>query len=295
MSIHKYSFRNPVATRKYEDGRHHCANALKKIFAAGPTAPATLMKLDKSDAGVNAAMAKKLNRQERLRRSNSHEALQEIQKIHGKGPRRSLDEAQGDAPVKYKSVEAMKKARQRVLPVMGNRMLSVLEITKAFAAPASKRHVDIEIELRKPGKVARTVNAGRYDYDFDAKGIVLGKRLNARYAKGLTNPALNDIGAKPPQSANGQWNGGIAATGATNDWRDQPEPTLRPTIVGSQPVATPSMLTRDAALDAIKFALRKPQKLFGNTQDTEDLDEDDEDLDDDDDQGKNPNRDDSQR
>jgi hypothetical protein len=295
--VYHRSFSKPVGPRQYVDGRHKCDSALKKIFAAGPTTPGALMKQDRSDAGVNAALAKKLNRQERLRRSNSHEALQEIRKVHNRGVRPHLDEADGDPEFQSKSVSAMAKARLRVLPVTGHRLLSANELNKAFASPPHGK--------RRPGALD-------YDYKFDERGRVLSKRLNARYArKGLTTarPRLNDIGVVTdnyghgaPESLNSQWNNVHADTGAANNWRDIPVPSVRPTIVGSQNTATPSALTRDAAVDAIKRALRNPQKMWGNSdrddddddQDrTEDLDEDDADEDEDESRAKDPNADDS--
>jgi hypothetical protein len=294
--IHARSFGPPVE-RNYVDGRDRCDRALKKIFAAGPTMPGVLMKRDQSDASLNAALAKKLSRQERLRRSNAHEALEAVRKVHRAGGRRSLPEAQGDAPFDSKSVNMVKRARQHALHVNGHRLLSANELNKSFSqAPPSKR---------RP-------SALDYDYTFDERGRVLSKRLSARYAaKGLTSarPRLNDVGVTDgyghgaPESLNSQWNDVHADTGATNNFRDMPVPSVRPTIVGSQTTATPSMLTRDAAIDAIKMALRKPQKLWGNASDldedeVEDLDEDDDD-DDDEDSGtsnaKNPNRDDARR
>jgi hypothetical protein len=106
----------------------------------------------------------------------------------------------------------------------------------------------------------------------------------------------------PRQSDNALSGGVIVDTGASDNWHDQINPSVRPTMVGSQPLATPSMLTRDAAVDAIKMALRKLQKMWGNASDldedkdrTEDLDEDDEDMDEDDPSAKNTNRDDARR
>jgi hypothetical protein len=283
--IHSGSFRNPVGLRQYEDGRHRCDSALKKIFAAGPQRPSDLLlKRDQSDVALNAALAKKLSRQERLRRSNAAEALAKIQTIHGKGPRRSLEEAQGAEPFISKSVHAVKKAQKRALHVGDNRMLSVNELNKAFAerprAPtrdASDRHLTRDEILSKRAKALSGDDWNRMTW----------QERRDYFQKGLSGPALNDIGTKPPQSSNGMWNGGIADTGAANSWRDQPLPSTRPTLVGAQTTTTPSQLTRDAAVDAIKRALAKPQEALGNTAD---LDEDDEDMDDDDDSAKDPNR-----
>jgi hypothetical protein len=279
QNVYKRSFRNPVEPRRYADGRHRCDSALRKLFAAGPQRPDSLVKRDTSDAALNAALEKKLSKQERLRRSNSHEALQEIKKVHRAGGRRNLAEAQGEEQFRSKSVEAVRKARGRVVHVGDNRLLSAVELNKAFA--------------RDIGKVELGATLDVHGHATGFYPMTKAEKRNMR--KGLSNPALNDIGTKPPQSRNGTWNGGIANTGASNDWRDQSEPTLRPTMVGAQTTTTPSQLTRDAAVDAIKFALRKPQKMWGNTKDTADLDEDDEDMDEDDDNAKDPNRDDSRR
>jgi hypothetical protein len=301
----------PPAERKYVDGRHKCDHALKAIFAAGPTTPGALMKQDRSDAGVNAALAKKLNRQERLRRSNSHEALQEIRKVHNRGARPHLDEAEGDPEFQSKSVSAIRKARERVLPVTGNRLLSVMEINKAFAArttparssarSASDMHLSRDEFLRKR---ARGLSSAQWN-------SMTREQRRAYFSKGLgsARPRLNDVGVTDnynhgaPESLNGQWNNVHADTGAVNDWRDIPVPSERPTIIGAQTTTTPSALTRDAAVDAIKRALRKPQKMWGNMSDrdddtedqdrTDDLDEDDADGDENASRAKNPNRDDS--
>jgi hypothetical protein len=272
--IHTGSFRNPLEQRKYEDGRHRCDGALKKIFAAGPQQPGDLFRRDRSDAAVHAAINKKLSRQERLRRSNAAEALVEITKVHGKGPRRSLDEAQGDEPFQSKSVFAIRKTQRRALHVGDHRMLSPDELNKAFAAPVRKSaHTPTLTRDEVMHKRAKTLSG-------DDWNSMTWQQRRDYFQKGLSGPALNDVGTKPPQSGNGTWNDAHADTGAANAWRDQPEPTLRPTLVGSQSTTTPSQLTRDAAVAAIKRALAKPQKLWGN-KDTADLDEDDEDMDED--------------
>jgi hypothetical protein len=75
-------------------------------------------------------------------------------------------------------------------------------------------------------------------------------------------------------------------------------PNVKPTQVGTQFLGVPSTSQRDAAIEAIKMAPRKPQKLWGNLSDrdddtadqdrTDDLDENDADEDADDSNAKNP-------
>jgi hypothetical protein len=310
--VYHGSFSKPVGPPQCVDGRQNCDRALKKVFAAGPQRPGSLLqKRDQSDAALNAALAKKLSRQERLRRSNAAEALEEVRKVHRTGGRRSLEEAQGDPEFQSKSVSAIRNARERVLPVTGNRMLSVMEINKAFAAPARK-------SVRTPTRDASDMHLSRSAGSLSSAQWNSMTREQRRdyFSKGLgsARPRVNDIGVTDnynrgaPESLNGQWNNTTGNTGAANNWHDIPVPSVRPTIVGSQTTATPSALTRDAAVDAIKRALRKPQKMWGNSsdldedEDTEDLDEDlDEDDDDDEDDdesvdnAKNPNRDDARR
>jgi hypothetical protein len=293
-NIHAGSFQPPVEQRKYQDGRDRCDANLKKIFAAGPQMPDDLFKRDRSDAAVHAALNKKLSRQERLRRSNAHEALTEIKKIHGAGGRRSLPEADGDEPFQSKSVAAVRKAQRRALHVGDNRMLSPDELNKAFSQrPATPSRSADEMHLTRDEFLRKRAR----NSSGDEWNRMTWQQRRDYFSKGLSAPSLNDVGTKPPQSANGTWNDVHADTGATNDWRDQAAPSTRPNVVGNQTTATPSMLTRDAAIDAIKFALRKPQKMWGARDDndddqdrTDDLDEDDSDEDEDDDSAKNPNR-----
>jgi hypothetical protein len=281
-SIHHGSFLVPSGSINYRDNRHLCHAAIKKVLRAGPIArPDLLQKRRPSDTALNAAMNKKLSRQERLCRSNAHEALAAIKKVHAAGSRRHLPESERDAAFDSKSVAAMAKSRERVVPATGHRLPSAVQLNRAFSGQQSGKRV-FDIELRKASK--RRPGALDYDYEL-SEGKVISKRLSDSYRKGLTMPR---------ESFNGTNDNVIADTGATNRWKDQPEPSVRPTIVGSQTISTPSMLTRDAGLEAIKIALRKPQKLFGNTEDTQDLDEDDLDESDDED-AKDANRDDAQR
>jgi hypothetical protein len=289
--IHFDSFTAPTGGINYSDGRHLADAAIRKAHRSPQPRPDLLAKKRQSDTALNFAMAKKLTRAERLLRSNQHEALEAIHKIHGKGHVSGVPahEARGDAPLVLKSVEAMRKARKRVLTVTGHRLPSVQEISNAFSAPARSR-------------VARSVNTGRFTVDFDANGIVLAKRLNARYRKTFASQvnALAPYGA--PESRNSVSGGDTADTGAANIWHDS-VPSQRPKVIGSQNTIKPDMSDRDAAVEAIKRALRKPQPLSamraGGSDLDEDTDTDTEDLDDmDDDEdedetvttAQNPNR-----
>jgi hypothetical protein len=243
-SVYHNSFIAPTGGGNFLDGRQFADAAIKKAHRSGPQSPASLAKRARSDADVNRDVSMTLTKGERLRRSNAPDALQAIKKIHGKGSRRSLDEAQGDAPVGSRSVSMVKAARRIGLRVNGHRLLSANELNTEFAkgSALSKHPINIDI-------VDRTVTAGKYDYDFDAKGIVLAKRLNARYRKGLgtARPRANDVGVTDnyghgaPESLNGDSGGAIADTGASNSWRDQAVPNVKPTQVGTQFLGNPSL------------------------------------------------------
>jgi hypothetical protein len=166
----------------------------------------------------------------------------------------------------------------------------------SFAAPAGK-------SVRKSERDASDMHLTRDQFLRKRAGQLSSAQWNSMswnqrrdyFQKGFSGP--NRMQGNGPQNLNSHWDDVHADTGAANNWHDIPVPAERPTVVGSQNTATPSMLTRDAAVDAIKMALRKPQKLWGNASDldenqdrTEDLDEDDEDLDEDEDEAKNPNR-----
>jgi hypothetical protein len=120
---------------------------------------------------------------------NAHDALLEIKKIHGRGSRPNLPESQGEPAFGSKSVTAIRKARQHVLPITDHILLSAEELNKAFQGASGMRNVDIDLNSRS--NVHRTVTAGRYDYDFDAHGRVLNKRLR----KGA-QPRLSDVGVR---------------------------------------------------------------------------------------------------
>jgi hypothetical protein len=275
-SINHGSFIAPSPKPRYEDGRHRCDASLKKMFARGPQRPSehSLAKRVWFDADVNAVAAATQSDGERRLRSNAHEALDAVKKIHRTGRRPGLPghEAVGDAPFASKSIGAVRKAQGRALHVDG-RMLSPRELNKAFATT-----------LTNPSLSARDL----------AKMVRKGAAQSMR----PLDP-INDHLDRGPNSSNAVWNDVHADTGASNDWRDQPTPSVEPTIVGAQTLVTPSALTRDAAVDAIKRALRQPKKAFGNSdsdddgdddQDqTSDLDEDEADEDEDDSDAKDPN------
>jgi hypothetical protein len=323
--IYRGSFLKPSGPREYEDYRDACDQALKKVFAAGPQRPASLAKRATPDADVNADIDIDRSDQERRLRSNSEAAFQAIKKIHAAGRRPGLPNhmARGEPEVHAsKSVDMVKAARAVALTIGGHRLLSANELNKAFAYRPSRDELDLpthRAELRKLyADGHRTVKAGRYVYEFDGKGRVVSKtaadgmrRRVRQVLNKLTSaaPRLSDrgvtdgYGRNAPESSNSNWNDVHADTGATNNWRDQPEPTTRPTIVGVQFLGVPDASQRNAAVDAIKRALRKPQPLWGQraedddaVQDrTADLDEDEADEDEESSRQKDPNADDSRR
>jgi len=272
--IHRDSF--AVAPEiNYSDGRHLADAAIRKAHRRGPQRPDSLTKRAKPDAVINAEAAKLLTKRARALRSNAPEALNAIKKIQRSGRRPGFPEheAQGNPPFGSKSVTAVRKARADAVHVDGHRMLSCNELNKAFADSVGKIEVDLD-------SVTPHRNRGY------ATGFYEMSKLEKRaFRKGL---------GRPPESDNALSGGRIAATGATNDWRDQSAPSVRPTLVGGQPIGTPSGSNRDAALEAIKRALRKPQHaLTADEDEDEDEDEDgnlaDDDNDDDEDEAKDPN------
>jgi hypothetical protein len=56
---------------------------------------------------------------------------------------------------------------------------------------------------------------------------------------------------------------GIANTGASNNWRDNPAPTTKPTRIGGQVIGVPSQTNMQAALDAIKQDWARGAKRMG--------------------------------
>jgi hypothetical protein len=280
--VYQGNFIAPPERREYPDGRNRCDKALKKLFSRGPTRPDSLAKRATPDADVAAEAAMLLTKHERRLRSNAHETLEAVKKVHRSGRRAGFPEheAQGDEEFRSRSVSAIRKARGHAVHVSGHRMLGARELNKAFADSIGKVEVNLD---------------GIEPHRGYASGFRAMTKLEKRaFRKGLTGPALNDIGTKPPNSANANWNDVHADTGATNDWRDQSVPNVKPTLVGGQPIGAPPITDRDAALDAIKRALRKPEKMWGNNSDmdqdqTEDLDEDDADDDEDESRGKDPN------
>ena len=301
--LYKGSFVEPAGKPQYMDGRDRCDQALKAIFAAGPQRPDSLAKRARSDAGVNALLARKLSRQDRLRRSNAHEALEEVKKVHRAGGRRGVAEAEGDEPHISRSVNAIRKAQRHALHVGNHRMLSAQELNKAFATDIGKLEVGITLDTHgyATGFYPMTKVEKRGYLRRDASNMHLS---DAEFRKGLgsARPRTNDVGVTDsygggaPESLNGVSGGAIADTGAANDWHDQITPSVKATQVGTQFLGVPDASQRDAAVEAIKMALRKPQRLGGARDDdtadqdrTDDLDEDEEDLDETDARGKNPN------
>ncbi len=249
--IYQNSFMAPAGERIYADGRDRCDRALKKLFARGPQQPDSLQKrAPKAPTSV---------------RANGTAALADIKKIHSRGRHPGLPEheAQGDEEFRSRSVSAVKKAQADAVHVDGHRMLAARELNKAFAESIGNFEVDLVRITRDRGL---------------ATGFRAMTTLEKRaYRKALTNPALNDVGTRPPQSSNAQWDNARADDGAITNWPTDPVPSQRPTIVGGQPIGTPSDSNRDAALDAIKRALAKPKHAL--TADMDDDEDEDEDLD----------------
>lgn len=67
----------------------------------------------------------------------------------------------------------------------------------------------------------------------------------------------------PPQSSNGQWGGGIASTGATNDFHDEGDNYPKPTHIAGQVIGVPSQTNMQAAVDAIKADWARGAKRMG--------------------------------
>jgi hypothetical protein len=57
--------------------------------------------------------------------------------------------------------------------------------------------------------------------------------------------------------------GSIANTGASNNFRDQPSPNVKPTRIGNQIIGAPSRTNMQAAVDAIKQDLARGAKRMG--------------------------------
>jgi hypothetical protein len=289
--IYQGSFIAPGPKRRYDDGRDRCAADLKKILARGPTRPDSLLaKRARSDAAISKAAG-----------PNANAALGEIKKAHAAGRRPGFpaNEAIGEAPFASRSISAVKKATGRALHVDGHRMLSARELDKAFReTPLTNPN----ISAADLSNIITNASIKKYGMRVSSDGRRIVRDLSL--AKGLTTarPRLNDRGVTDdygrgaPESRNGTWGGSTADTGASNDWRDQPAPSQRTAVVGGQFLGTPPMSDRDAAVAAIKFALRKPQPLFGRRGDegepqerTDELDEDDADEDEDDSREKDAN------
>jgi hypothetical protein len=133
-------------------------------------------------------------------------------------------------------------------------MLSARELNKAFADSVGRVEVDLD---------GITSHRG-YATEFRA----MTKLEKRAFRKGLAQPRRSDIGVTAdygrngPNSDNANWNDLYAATGAANNFRDIPTPSVRPTLVGGQPIGTPSASNRDAALEAIKQDLARSGKRF---------------------------------
>jgi len=116
---------------------------------------------------------------------------------------------------------------------------------------AARSYADAALE-----KVRKDLARGSRPFDPDT--FTRGGQLR----KAGTSPFIHDIRAQP-QSENGQWDSNHHNTGATNDWRNENEPTKKPTRVGGQVIGSPSATNRDAALDAIKRDLARGAQVIG--------------------------------
>jgi hypothetical protein len=158
----------------------------------------------------------------------------------------------------YKTVER---------PTVVNRK-SVQTIKKALRWPHGiGRTAHLEVNLNARRKAAKP----EYNYTIDG-GRVVHKELRkssqprgyatefrpldpedyVNFHKGLTTA---------PRSANATWDNTHANTGASNDWHDQITPATKPTRVTFPQFGVPGRSSRDDAVDAIKEALTKPQRM----------------------------------
>jgi hypothetical protein len=296
-NLYRGSFIAPKGGTNFEDGRHMADAAIRKIHREGPQKPSTLAKRAKPE---RVALASR----------GQNQALNEIQKVHARGRRPGLPEheAQGDAPFQSKTLSAIRKAHRHALRVTGHTLPSCDELSKAFASrplnpnarDASNIHLS-DVEFRKLRKGGGSVG----DIPSDVwNRMSWGERSDyIRKSLSSARPRLNDLGVvhdgyaddgRGPNSSNANWNNTRADDAATTNWPRDKEPSQGMTIVGGQVVGRPSDSNRDAAVDAIKNALRSPQKLWGNSSDvdedpTEDLDEDSEDQDEDESRVKDAN------
>jgi hypothetical protein len=296
-NIHSGSFITPTSNINYLDGRHLADAAIRKAHRLGPISTVTLTKRDTADTPLT------LSRQERLRRSNAAEALEEVGKVHRAGGRRSLDEPQGDPQFQSRSVEAVRKARQHALPISEKRLPSAREVSKAFADQVGRIEIDIDSITQDFGyatQVRAMTKAEKRAYRRDASNMHLSEaEFRKTLGKAFGAPSVHDVGTHPPQSNNSTWNDAQSDTGATNSFRDQPVPSNRPTLVGSQNTTTPNTTDRDAAIADIKKDLSKPKRLGARDDDdrdqdrTAELNEDDADDDESRSRVKDPNADDA--
>lgn len=244
--IHSGSFTKPTPPPAYADGRDECTKALKKILARGRQRPDSLAKrATSSDLDVRAEVAISLTDHERALNSHADEAFDEIRKVHAAGAQRAAPVAEGDDAFESRSVNMVKRAHSRGLPVTRAGLPSV---DQALAKRLGKVRVNIEAlvrgDLRKSlsgAEWARMSPRERQDYFGIRKG-------------------------QPPQSSNASWDNTHADTGAGNDWHDETEMGETTTArIGGQVIGVPSQTNMQAALDAIKRDLRKPKNLLGGS------------------------------
>ncbi|MGO8859077.1 MAG: hypothetical protein ACLQO1_25775 [Steroidobacteraceae bacterium] len=263
--IYSGSFTKRAPPPAYADGRDECTKVLKRILARGPRRPDSLAKRAPStDLDVRAEVAISLTDHERALNSHADEAFEEVKKVHATGPRHGLLRfaAQGDDAFESKSVNMVKRAHGRALPVSRAGLPS---IDRDLAKRLGKVRVNIEAlvggaNLRKSlsgAEWARMSPRERQDYFGIRKG------------------------GQPPQSSNASWDNTHANTGAGNNWRDETEMGETVTArIGGQVIGVPSQTNMQAALDAIKKDLRRPKNLLGGpiTVGSADHDEDGDEL-----------------
>jgi hypothetical protein len=256
--IHRGSFIAPVK-RKSPDGWRQAFTAIRKIHRGEPAA----MQKGAETAEQPSSFGE-----------NADETLQEIKKVHESGRRAGVPQhtAQGDEVVGSKSVSMVKRARARRIHVT-NRMLSPLELSKAFAEQGAGK----ELQKRDLGSVWRSMSQDEKHAATVRASKIPSARWNAmtkhdqlrELTKGLTTarPRVNDCGVtddygrNAPESSNSNWNDVHANTGATNDWHDQITPTTKPTRVTFPQFNAPGQSTRDDAIEAIKQDLSKPKRM----------------------------------
>jgi hypothetical protein len=237
-SIHRGSFIAPVK-RRFADGRRQLDIAIRKLHRGEPAA----MQKRAETAEIPSSFGE-----------NADETLQEIKKLHRAGRRAGLPQhtAQGDVEVGSKSVSMVKRAHAHALPVTDNRMLSVSELSKAFAEQVGRIEVDLDTLQPHRG----------YATGFRAMTAQELRKAAGRPRSNDTEVTDNyNHGA--PESANSNWNSVHANTGAANDWHDQIAPSTKPARVAFHQFGTPGQSSRDDAIEAIKQDLSKPKRMGG--------------------------------